>query len=331
MDTVVTIDLIDRDDASDPRECQALLARAFGWFHQVETCCSRFDGASELSRLSAHPGEPVLVSALLFEAVRLALAVAADTDGAFDPTVGRAMEIRGFNRDYRTGRLVDTRMGDANGPVSYRDVAMDEAAQTITLGRPLLLDLGAVAKGLAIDMAAHELRPWPDFAINAGGDLYVAGRNAQDEPWSVGIRHPRDVDRLIGSVQVSETAVCTSGDYLRRSPRASGEHHLVDPRSGACADRAASTTVLAPTAMLADAMATAAFVLGPDDGLALLERHGLQGLFVLPSLEQRSTPGLTVDATIPPHAQRSAHHHSGDPDDGGHGAFGSRPRRDRPA
>jgi thiamine biosynthesis lipoprotein len=331
MDTVVTIDLVDRDHACDPKECQAQLARAFGWFQQVEACCSRFDSASELSRLSTRIGEPVPVSPVLFQAVRLALAVAADTHGAFDPTVGRLMELRGFDRHYRTGRTVATDVGERGDTVSYRDVAIDETAQTITLGRPLLLDLGAVAKGLAIDMAAHELRAWPDFAINAGGDIYVAGRNPRGEPWSVGIRHPRDVDRLIASVHVSDTAVCSSGDYVRRSPRASGDHHLLDPRSGASADRVASTTVLAPAAMLADAMATAAFVLGPDDGLVLLERHGLQGLVVLPSLEQRSTPGFTVDATILPHAQRSAHHRPGHPDDGGDGAFGRQPHRDRPA
>ena len=85
----------------------------------------------------------------------------------------------------------------------------------MTLHRPLLLDLGAVAKGLAIDMAARELQPFENFAIDAGGDLYFGGCNAAGEPWSVGIRHPRG-DGLLDTLRVSDAAVCTSGDYERR-------------------------------------------------------------------------------------------------------------------
>ena len=76
----------------------------------------------------------------------------------------------------------------------------------------MTLDLGAVAKGLAIDAAARELQPFGDFAIDAGGDLYLGGRNPDGAPWSVGIRHPRLDGRLIDSLRVSNKAVCTSGD-----------------------------------------------------------------------------------------------------------------------
>ena len=111
---------------------------------------------------------------------------------------------------------------------------LDPHRKTITLLRPLLLDLGAVAKGLAIDMAARELRPFAHFAINAGGDVYVGGRNAQGAPWSVGIRHPRVPGALFDTLRVSDCAVCTSGDYERRCPAeidaAAGGHHILDPQ-----------------------------------------------------------------------------------------------------
>jgi thiamine biosynthesis lipoprotein len=84
---------------------------------------------------------------------------------------------------------------------------------------------------------------------------------------------------------VTDAAVCTSGDYER------GEH-LVDPRTGTPSSLAASVTVVAPTAMLADALATAAFILGPVEGLALLERHGVEGLILTPSLERFETADL---------------------------------------
>src|ERR1022692_1908664 len=82
------------------------LDRAFGWFHEIEERCTRFNPASELMQLGAHIGDPVPVSEVLFEAVRFALTVAEETRGAFDPTVGHRMEARGFNREHRTGETV---------------------------------------------------------------------------------------------------------------------------------------------------------------------------------------------------------------------------------
>src|SRR4029078_2228663 len=92
-------------------------------------------------------------------------------------------------------------------------------AQTIRLERPLLLDLGAVAKGLAIDMAVKKLHDdvYKSFAVDAGGDLYFAGTNAAGEPWSVGIRHPRSEGEMLESFRVSSAAVRTSADYARRA------------------------------------------------------------------------------------------------------------------
>jgi thiamine biosynthesis lipoprotein len=228
------------------------------------------------------------VTDLLFEAVRFATEMAAHTNGAFDPTLGHVMEARGFNREHRSGHVVQTAV-DAPGDVSYRDVECDATARTITLRRPLILDLGAVAKGLAIDMAARELQPFRNFAVNAGGDLYLGGTNPAGAPWAVGIRHPRLDGALIDVLLASDQAVCTSGDYERQT--AAG-HHIVDPRTGRPADAVASATVVAPTAMLADAVATAAFVLGPDEGLALCEGLGLEALIVTANLDRRETPGL---------------------------------------
>ena len=88
-------------------------------------------------------------------------------------------------------------------------------------------------------------------------------------------------------------AVCTSGDYERRGPTGEG-HHLIDPQSGASADAVASVTVIAPTAMVADALATAAFVLGPTRGLRFLEAQGVDGLIYSSALERYATSGLAA-------------------------------------
>ncbi len=277
MDTRVTIQAA-RSGA------EAAIERAFGWFHRIEECCTRFDARSELMQLLSRIGEAVPVSPMLFESVRFALLVAEETRGAFDPTVGHRMEERGFNREHRTGAIIRTPIASRED-VSYRDVQLDPDRGTITLRRPLILDLGSVAKGLAIDMAARELEPFEDFSIDAGGDLYLGGHNVEGTDWRVGIRHPRRDGEMISVLGVSDQAVCTSGDYERGA-------HILDPRTGAPADSTASVTVVAPNAMLADALATAAFVLGPAEGIALLDRMGVDGLIVTPELERHETPGL---------------------------------------
>jgi thiamine biosynthesis lipoprotein len=162
---------------------------------------------------------------------------------------------------------------------------VDEERRTITLRRPLILDLGAVAKGLAVDAAARELEPFTDFAIDAGGDLYLGGRNPQGNAWSVGIRHPRRDGDLIDSFTVTNQAVCTSGDYERGQ-------HVLDGRTGEPGSAVASASVIAPGAMLADALATAAFVMGPHEGIEFLERMGVEGLIVTNNLEKFETMGL---------------------------------------
>jgi thiamine biosynthesis lipoprotein len=232
---------------------------------------------------------------LLFQALQFALAVAAASGGAFDPTVGLTMEALGFNRHDRTGRVVRRPAGHA-GPASFRDVDLDAVARTVTVHRPLVLDLGAVAKGLAIDLAARELRAFDGFAIDAGGDLFLGGRNPDGEPWAVGVRDPAHPDVLLEIVRVSDRAVCTSGDYERRTMDDAG-HHIVDPRTAQPADAVASATVIAHTAIVADAMATAAFVLGPVEGLRFLEDHGVEGLLVSSGGVRGATAGFPGERT----------------------------------
>ncbi len=272
MGTIVSIEV----DAP-----HATARNAFEWFRLVEAHCSRFDPASELRRLQA--GKRTPASPVLFEAVRFALMVAEETGGAFDPTVGGRMSARGFNRHYLTGEVTDA--PGSGDDISFRDVEIDERDHTILLRRPLTLDLGAVAKGLAVDAAARELRPFRNFAIDAGGDLYLSGCNRRGEPWSAGIRHPRLRGELVDRLRVSDRAVCTSGAYERGG-------HILDPRRGEAANGIASATVVAPGAMLADALATAAFVLDPHEGICLLTRMGVEGLIVTAGLELLRTPEL---------------------------------------
>lgn len=270
MGTIVTIATVGDHDPS--------VTRAFEWFREVESRCSRFDPASELSQLSSTVDQPVEPSELVFEALRFAIHVAEISGGAFDPVVGGSMIARGFNRNYLTGEATVLPSDVAPG-ATFRDLVINAEARTVTLLRPLVLDLGAVAKGLAIDLAAKELDNARNFSIDAGGDLYLGGKNEDGEDWAVGIRHPRQDRTVIDVLRVSDQAVCTSGDYER------GEH-LLNPMEQSPASSVASATVIAPTAMLADAASTAAFVLGPSAGIEFCKRIGVAAILFTPDLQR---------------------------------------------
>src|SRR5579863_7260034 len=148
MGTLVTIHVVHPHP-----DAPAAIERAFLWFHEIESRCTRFQPESELMQLCARTAIPVPASAILFEAVQFALSVAQETGGAFDPTVGHRMEARGYNREHRTGQTIHSACPIDSG-ATHRDLLLDPDRGTITLLRPLTLDLGAVAKGLAVDMAA---------------------------------------------------------------------------------------------------------------------------------------------------------------------------------
>ncbi len=274
----------------DPEERAARARRAFGWFTEVEAVCSRFAETSELRQLCQRVGDAVAVSSLLFEVVQFACAVADASAGAYDPTVGAAMHARGFDRQWRTGKRIAPT--PAHAGATWRDIHLDIARRTITVAKPLLIDLGGVAKGLAVDLAARDLADCEHFAIDAGGDVYVAGLRSDGAPWSVGVRHPRMANTWLARFHLSDCAVCTSGDYERQSPL---DHHghILDPHAGEAAADVISATVLAPRAMVADALATAAFVLGPRRGIAFLEQQGVEGIIIGADQTRAETSGLS--------------------------------------
>jgi thiamine biosynthesis lipoprotein len=277
MDTGINIQVI----SDQPRErIEPAVARALGWFDTVERICTRFDRSSEVMQLLDHIGKPVQVSTLLFEVVAFAMDLAHQTDGAFDPSVGASMEQLGFNTNYKTLESIHTDV-DAGG-VSFRDVKLDRKPRTVLLRRPLVLDLNAVAKGLAIDLAARELSDFPGVCIEAGGDVFVRGHNLQRETWAVGIQHPRAPGILAETLRITDAAVCTSGDYERRAGADMSAGHILDARTRRPVGDLASVSVVAPTAMAADGLSTAAMILGRERGLHFLEEQGVGGLLIAP-------------------------------------------------
>jgi thiamine biosynthesis lipoprotein len=284
MDTYVTIKVITEQPE---KKAEACIQKAFQQFYYVERVCSRFDAASELRQLSMHVGAPVKPSELLFQALAFAVEMAKLTDGAFDPSIGQTLEKAGFNTNFRSG---EKNQFEALGTADYRDILVDEKERSITLSKPMVLDLGAVAKGLAVDLAVKELAGFESFVIDAGGDLYVHGLNENDVPWRVGIQHPHKKTELLGTVELTDSAVCTSGNYERISEK--GIHHLLHPHTSEAVKGVTSCTVIAPFTMLADAFSTAVFIMCPQEGLRLLEENGLEGILMTSENELIMTKGM---------------------------------------
>ena len=160
------------------------------------------------------------------------------------------------------------------------------------------VDFGGIAKGFAVDSAARFLKRlgFKNFVVDGGGDMLVSGRNLDESPWSVGVQHPR-VDQIWGELWIpSEWAVVTSGDYERffyyQNQR---YHHIIDLRTGYPAQGSVAMTVIANNAMLADALATALFVLGPYEGIALADSiSGLEAICFTPTGEVIYSQGAAI-------------------------------------
>jgi thiamine biosynthesis lipoprotein len=219
----------------------------------------------------------------VLDVVALALQIAKDTDGAFDITVEPLIELWGFYGD--SPRLpAPEEIQNCLNQVGYSNLILSEN-ELQKKKADVRIDLGAIAKGYAIGQAAKVLRDHgvTSALIDAGGDVYALGKKA-GELWKVGIRKPRG-DEILGYLEVQDLAVMGSGDYERFFERDGKRyHHIFDPKTGYPAAGLSGTTLVHPDPMVADAWNTAIFVLGPEKGLALVERiSGMEALMVLTS------------------------------------------------
>jgi FAD:protein FMN transferase len=279
MDTVVDIQVVTR---KEEKEVEAIINCAFLAFQRVEEACSRFCPSSELMKASQNVGRPVEISPYLFEPLYFALQIAQMTNGLFDPTVGMVMEEYGFNRHYLTGSMMHSPSAET---VTYQDIILSRATRTLTIMKPLVIDLGAVAKGFAIDLAARELIDFEGFVINAGGDIFAGGLNEKGNPWEIGIQHPYQRDLLVETINLSNEAICTSGSYERRNQTIPSLHHIVNPNTKSSPNHLVSSSIVAPFAMMADAFSTVAFLLGEEKGKKVMEELNLKGMLITPELK----------------------------------------------
>ncbi len=252
-------------------------------FAEWENTLSRFRPESELSRLNARAGSPITVGPILLEAVEASLEAARATGGLFDPTLRHDLVRMGYDRSFE--EIGDGAPPDEppHGGGAWRQVVVDRSAAIVTLPVGSGLDLGGIAKGMAVDASLVLLsRLGVDAAlVSAGGDLAVLGLPPGKRAW--GVLVGGDPDGPV--VPLVRGALATSGTARRRWTQGTvGRHHLVDPNTGEPAvSGLGQVTVAGASCRAAEVGSTAAFVAGPRLGPDLLARLGLAGLLVTES------------------------------------------------
>jgi thiamine biosynthesis lipoprotein len=278
---------------SPRRQARLRFRLALAWLRGFERRFSRFDPASELSRLNGASGNPVAVSPAMMHLVGLSLALGQRSEGLFDPTILRSLEAAGYDRSFE---LIDAKTWpppQSTRAASWRDVSIDEAAGTITLPPDVGIDLGGVGKGFAADRLARLIGS--PCLVNAGGDPYAAGQPQPGSPWLIAVEDPLNAEHDIAVLAVSDRGVATSSTRRRRWPcGGSWAHHLIDPRRSAPAESdAIQITAIAASAVEAEYHAKVALLLGAREGRDYIEAEpDVEGIVIDEAGLSLATAGL---------------------------------------
>ncbi len=291
---VMGTDLVIEVAGKDTAALDAAIEAAIAELRRVEDMMTDWR-ESPLTRLNDAAGKgPYEVPPELAKLLARALLVAEASGGAFDPTYkafGALWDLKAKPPRFAS----DQEIAAARRFVGWQKVVVDLQKSTVTLPEGFAIGLGGIAKGYGVDRAMQVLmdRGIEHAIVNAGGDLKALGKRL-DLPWRVAIKHPRDRERVMAVIPVSNTCLVTSGDYERFVEHEGVRyHHIIDPRTGKPSTGCMSATVIAPDAAFADAVATALCVLGPEEGLALVAKlPRTEALLVAQNGSVHRSPGL---------------------------------------
>lgn len=231
----------------------------------------------------------------LFSLLQYSLDIAEATDGFFDPTILPVVQVWGF--DTESPRLPERyEIECALENVGYETVRVFD--DRIEKPDSVKLDLSGVAKGRVVDLIREYLRNkgHGNFLIDAGGDIYVSGKNAHRRRWRIAIQDPENSSGFRGVIEKTDTAIVTSGDYERFFIEEGMRYsHLFNPKTGYPHSDLKSVTVLLYDTAFADAVATAVFAMGSERGYEFLIHNGIEGYIIYEDSEGEMTSKSTPD------------------------------------
>lgn len=233
-------------------EAEKAIEEAFEVCVQIEKKYSRFLDDNELAGLNSKIGEWVEVSPEMWNLIKFGCEIKEKTSGAFDLMVKNILESWGYDAQYS---LTEKELGSDEDLKCGTIELCKKNKVRINMG----IDLGGLGKGYAVDQMAKCLCDFENFFVNAGGDIFARGRDLNGENWKVFFEHPSDIEQVIGFVKVDNFALACSSPTKHKW---GNKHHLIDPRTQTPANQMLAVYTQAESCLLADAYATALFVLG---------------------------------------------------------------------
>lgn len=255
----------------DDIQAQVIKKQVVAEMNRIDQLMSPYKQTSELSLINRQASiKPVVISKELFQLLERSLYFSRLTNGAFDISFSSVGYLFDFRKHLKPSINQVKLLKDA---INYQSIILnkDKSSVFFTDNR-VKIDLGGIAKGHAVDQSINILLKagLTNAYVNAGGDSRLTGKRG-DRLWYIGIRHPRDDEKLLVNLPLEEVSLSTSGDYERFFIEDGVRyHHIIDPKTGESAKYMQSATVLAMDSTTADALSTSIFVLGVEQGMALV-------------------------------------------------------------
>jgi len=293
MGTSVTITVV----AATPADGEAAIDAGMAELKRLDAMMSLYKDSSEIARVNAAAGKaPVAVSPEMLEIVERAAEASQRSGGVFDVTVGPLVVL--WQMRLKEGKVpTEGEIARVLPLVNYRNLVVDRKASTLFLKRPgMIMDLGGM-KGYMADRVAglFRQRGITNALIAVAGDIWALGRREDGTAWRIGVQHPREKDKVLTVLELSDRYVCTSGDYERFVIRGKKRyHHILDPRTGRPAEGTMSVTLVGERGALIDPLAKAPFILGPEKGMELVRKFGAEAIIVDAEGRVTATPGITL-------------------------------------
>jgi thiamine biosynthesis lipoprotein len=257
---------------------------SFKEVERIQTVISSQIDSSEITRINnSAGGEPVKVSYETYSIIERSVKYSEKYNGLFDITIGPITDLWGFNTDNPVSIVPGKNVIDSLVKlVNYKNIKLNPTDTSVYLDlKGMKLDLGGIAKGYAVDRAAEIMKGhgMKNFFVNGGGDMFVSGYKGENKKWVVGIKHPREENKLIAELEISDGAVGTSGDY-ERFVIIDGKryHHIFNTKTGYPVDISESGTAIAPTTEEAVILSKYLFIIGAERYKA--DNNGVPGLIV---------------------------------------------------
>lgn len=269
MGTAISVELW----LDDAKAAEDAIAAVMAEMRRIDATMSPYKESSELSLINREAVQhPVKISAEMYHLLKTSLYYSALTGGAFDITFASV----GYLYDYRKHiQPSQEQIASHLDAIDYRSLILDAKHNTVRFMKPgMRIDLGGIAKGYAVDRGAEILlaRGVKNAIVTAGGDSRIIG-DRRGRPWMVGIKDPRNENKVAVLLPLSDTALSTSGDYERYFMDGDRRvHHIINPRTGTAATGIRSVSILTAHGIDSDALTKTIFILGLERGMAIINR-----------------------------------------------------------